>query len=137
LVRREEVGKNIDYISRQLARLEVIERLPDAGVKTDQLVNRALDVLSASLNYLSLHIRHESGRLGILGRHIAIYQLNLLGSMSSTFFSGEKDFNSVEKDLTSAVDEFNSSLSQFGHGVGFKVFDLLQGISSLSYMQTP
>lgn len=62
------MGKKLDYISRQLEGLEIIERLPEAGVKTEQLVNRALDVLSASLNYLSVHIGHESGRLGILGK---------------------------------------------------------------------
>lgn len=33
----------------------------------------------------------------------------------------------MEVDLKSAVDEFNSSLARVGHGVGFRVFDLLQG----------
>jgi hypothetical protein len=96
-------------------------------VKTDQLVNRATDVLSGSLNFLSLHICHESKRLGFLGKRHAGYYLISLGSVTATFFAGEKDFESAETALKNAVDEFNSSIMQFGHGVGFKVFDLLQG----------
>lgn len=59
--------KKLDYISRQLGHLEIIKRLPEAEVKSDEIVNRAMDVLSAALNYLAVHIRHESSRLGIIG----------------------------------------------------------------------
>jgi len=66
LAKKKEVGKSLDYISRQLGALEIIERLPDAGVKTDRIVNRGLDVLSASLNCLSVHLIQE--RSGILSK---------------------------------------------------------------------
>jgi hypothetical protein len=48
----------------------------------------------------------------------------------SVFFTGETDSVSVENDLKAAVEEFNSALVHFGQGVGFKVFDLLQGTST-------
>ena len=59
--------KKLDYISRQLGRLEIIHRIPDAGVQSDQLINRAMDVLSSALSYLAVHLRHEANRLGIIG----------------------------------------------------------------------
>lgn len=58
---------NLDYISRQLGRLEIIQRLPEIGAQSNQIANRALDVLSSALQYLAVHIQHESTRLGILG----------------------------------------------------------------------
>ena len=60
----------MDYISRQLGLLEIIDRLPDAGVRRDALVNRTADVFSAALMYLAVHIRHESNRLGVLGSQL-------------------------------------------------------------------
>lgn len=65
--RRAETEKKIDYISRQLGRLEIITQLPDADFRTDELVNRAVDVLSASLNYIAVNVRYESSRLGTFG----------------------------------------------------------------------
>jgi hypothetical protein len=57
--------------------------------------------------------------------------------VASTFFTDEKDYNSVDSELKAAVDEFNSSLMHYGNGVGFKVFDLLQGILVCSKRLTP
>ena len=46
-----------------------------------------------------------------------------------TLLSGDSELSSVELNLSSAVGEFNSTFVQFGHGVGFEVFGLLQGIA--------
>ena len=67
LSRSEAVEKTLDCISRQLGQLEIIKKVP-SGFRPDQLINRAMDVLSASLNYLSQWILQE--RKGILGNHI-------------------------------------------------------------------
>lgn len=64
------MSKALDYISRQLRALEILERLPDTGVEAEQLINRGMDVLSTSLNYISAHIRRESEHLGILGNYM-------------------------------------------------------------------
>jgi len=58
------IQKKVEYICRQLEELIVIEHLSDANVPTDDLINRATNVLSAVLMYLAIHIRHESGRFG-------------------------------------------------------------------------
>jgi hypothetical protein len=78
LARRKAVEKNLDYISRQLGLLEIIKRLPDTGVQPDQLVNRTVDVFSAALMYLAIHIRHESNRLGVMGKPRAHEEIVLI-----------------------------------------------------------
>jgi hypothetical protein len=65
---RKEVEKKLEYISRELGQLEIIQRLPEIGVQTNQIANRAMGVLSGALRYLAIHIRHESARLGIIGK---------------------------------------------------------------------
>lgn len=65
--RRHEIEKNLEYISRQLGQLRVIKELPDIDIPSGPVVNRAIDVLSSSLNYVAVHIRYESNLLGIMG----------------------------------------------------------------------
>jgi hypothetical protein len=67
IARREEIEKTLDYIHRQLGQLEVTAHFPDALTPTTAVINRALDVKSAVLVYISVHIRHESNTLGIVG----------------------------------------------------------------------
>jgi hypothetical protein len=62
------MGERFEYISRQLAQLEIVKNLPDADVSSDHLVNRAMDVLSASLMYMAIQIRHEAGYFGVAGK---------------------------------------------------------------------
>ena len=66
--RQELIQKDVEYICRQLEQLNVIEHLPDTDDPPTQLRNRATDVLSASLHYLAVHIRRESGRFGVVGK---------------------------------------------------------------------
>jgi hypothetical protein len=68
LARKKEVERILDYIYRQLGQLGVINNLPDSGVRPIALMNRALDVKSAAMTYIAVHIIHESNRLGIIGR---------------------------------------------------------------------
>jgi hypothetical protein len=68
LDRRNSMGERFEYISRQLAQLEIVKNLPDADVSSDHLVNRAMDVLSASLMYMAIQIRHEAGYFGVAGK---------------------------------------------------------------------
>ena len=115
----------MDYISHQLGLLEIINRIPDIGVQPDGLVNRTVDVFSASLMYLAVHIRHESNRLGVLGTMPIQKHTNLVGSIAITIFSGEEALISVEVRLRNAVEEYNSTLAHFSHGVGFRSFGLV------------
>ena len=65
--RKNEIGNVLGYIHRQLGQLKVVDSLPDSGVPPTALINRSLDVKSAALTYIAIHICHESGRLGTLG----------------------------------------------------------------------
>lgn len=62
------LGKKLDFISRQLGQLRIIKNVPET-ILAVELVNRAMDVLSAALIFLAVHIRRESRYFGIIGDH--------------------------------------------------------------------
>lgn len=62
------VQNKVEYICHHLRQLNVIEHFPDADVPSEQVVNRATDVLSSALTYLAVHIRYEGGQFGLVGR---------------------------------------------------------------------
>ena len=50
-----------------MEQLQVLDVLPDDLVQRDFVINRALDMRSASMVYLAVSIRHHSRRGGIPG----------------------------------------------------------------------
>jgi hypothetical protein len=68
--RREEIETNLDYISRELARVKVSSNLAKRDVDCVGLGYRAMDVRSAVLSYLAVHIRRESKIFGIIGKSL-------------------------------------------------------------------
>lgn len=67
IARKEEVELKLDYICRQFEQIEIIKRLSDVDIKRDYIEDRAMDILSALLKYLAVHIRRQSSRFGIIG----------------------------------------------------------------------
>jgi len=67
IARRRDVEKALEFIHRQLQQLEVINELPDTDVRPIALINRAVDVESAVMTFIAVHIRHEGNRLGLIG----------------------------------------------------------------------
>jgi hypothetical protein len=67
LSRKEELDQVLDYFSQQLEELEVVSVLPDDIEQRDYVLNRALDVRSASMLYLAVHLHHGSTAFGTLG----------------------------------------------------------------------
>jgi len=67
----------LDYMYRHLGQLAVVDDLPDIMVPSIPLSNRALDVKSAALIYLAVHIRHQGNRLGITGMSNALLETYL------------------------------------------------------------
>jgi len=65
--RQAQVLKKMDYICRQLGQLNITRDLPETDVLPEQLINRATDVLSATMTYLAVHIQREPGCFGVLG----------------------------------------------------------------------
>ena len=112
--------EKFEYISRQLRLLFIVNQLPETKVQSDQVVNRAMDVLSAALAYIAVHVKHESNLLGILGT--SCYEIaDQIGGMGKSIFRGEEHFTAVERGLKDTIDEFNSTLANFGLGVTFEL----------------
>jgi hypothetical protein len=51
-----------------------------------------------------------------------------LGNIAKAFLQGTNKFESAEADLRGVVDEFNYTLSHFGHGVGLRTFQVVEGM---------
>jgi hypothetical protein len=71
IARRRDVEKALEFIHYQLQQLEVINELPDSEVRPTALINRAMDVKSAVLTFIAVHIRHEGNRLGLIGSSLS------------------------------------------------------------------
>jgi hypothetical protein len=67
VARKNELEKNLDFICQQLEQLEIVDVLPDDLQQREILVNRAMDVRSASMSYLAVNIRHDATPLGSIG----------------------------------------------------------------------
>jgi hypothetical protein len=121
-----EIETRLDYISRQLEQLRIVERLPHSDVSAQALINSAMDVQSAVMNYIAIQIRHQSGSFGIVGIPKTVQGSLTLGKTATTFVKGD-ELGTAGTKLENAVGTFNSALSHFGHGVGFKTFDTVEG----------
>ena len=73
--RKEELERTLEYLSQQFAHLELVNVLPDDLEQRDFVVNRALDVRSASMMYLAVTIRHDATPLGTPGTTPSVYPL--------------------------------------------------------------
>jgi hypothetical protein len=67
LDRKEEIERELDYISRQLGQLDTVNNLPKLDIPSQNLINCAIDVRTTVMTYLSVQIRHELKHGGILG----------------------------------------------------------------------
>jgi len=70
---RDAIEWKLDYISRHLEQIEMVQQLPEAYIKSALLKNRAIDVLSASMLFLAATIDHEVSKVGLIGsslRHV-------------------------------------------------------------------
>jgi hypothetical protein len=95
---------------------------------SNQLVNRGIDVVSASLRYIAVNIRHESSRFGIFGKFKITVLTEFSGNMASTLVKGDNESDAVETELRTAIDEFQATLSHLGHTAGFRTLELVTGI---------
>jgi hypothetical protein len=131
ITRKGEIEDMLDYMYRQLGQLEIVagDDLPNTVIPSKALQNRSMDVKSAALAYLSVHIRHEGGRLGIIGMFAVFLEAYPEGNVATSFFKGNTECDDSRSRLEKAVQEFNSALSNFGHSIGFKTFASVQGMS--------
>lgn len=119
----------LDYIHYQIGQLYVINDLPNSKVPSEAVINRALDVKTAVINHVAAHISHQTGRFGISGSSsLSSHAVNVIGHVARGFFLGDRGYDSSKLKVKTAVQEFNSALTHFGHSVGFKTFETVQGM---------
>jgi hypothetical protein len=83
-----------------------------------------MDVRSAVLNYLAVHIRRESKTFGIIGKcHVLIFVD--VGNIATTLVKGDMDCEAATRDLQAAVTEFNSALILFNASMSFQTVQRL------------
>jgi hypothetical protein len=112
----------LDYISRELARVKVSVKLVNRdGVGLDY---RGMDVRSAVLNYLAIHIRRESKTLGIIGKTRVPFFADA-GNIATTLVKGDTDCEAATRDLQAAVTEFNSALILLNASMTFQTVQKL------------
>jgi len=62
------IPKILDYICHQLGEIGIANDIPQQMKERWLVINRAVDIRSASILYLARHIDHDATWLGIVGR---------------------------------------------------------------------
>jgi hypothetical protein len=90
----------LDYISQQLGRLKIVKRLPaDIEAKDrEHLTNRAVDVRSACIIYISAQLKHDE------------IWLEVVGKVVKTFFTGDDQITDARTCLSKSVDRYRPSV---------------------------
>lgn len=73
--RKKDIERTLEYLSQQFAHLEMMNFLPNDLEQRDFVINRALDVRSASMIYLAIWIRHDATPFGTPGTTSNVYLL--------------------------------------------------------------
>jgi hypothetical protein len=79
IARRQEFEEKLDYICQQLELLKSINNLSEANIKSAPVVNRATDVFSAVMRYITANVHHKSKFLWLAGYPLFSKWLILLG----------------------------------------------------------
>lgn len=119
-------------MSQQLEQLEIVDTLPVNIEKHDTVVNRGLDIRSACMVYLGIHIRHDATPLGNVGKFHIVRDLIDTGKFVKTFFVGDEKISDSEAHLQKAIDDYTRTLSTFHTGVTVKVLEVVNGMLYLS-----
>jgi hypothetical protein len=61
------VSKTLEYIRSQVGQLDVVDKIPHDIERRELIINRAMDVRSACMEYLATHLNHEANSLGLIG----------------------------------------------------------------------
>jgi hypothetical protein len=129
--RKEELLRNLDYLSQQFAHLELVNVLPDELEQREFVVNRALDVRSASMMYLAVGIRHDATPLGTPGIAPSHMHLHEVRQVVKTFFLGDAQIIDSKAYLDNCVENYHRALSSIvGIHMIVKVWEIVKGICS-------
>jgi len=115
LARQKELISTLDYICHQWEQLAILNSLPKDLEQRDFVINRALDVRSASMRYLAINIRHHSTSFGIPGKVVRV------------FFAGDEKYTDSKVDLEKCIDRYNKALANVVVGLLIKACELVKG----------
>jgi len=106
--------------------------LPDDLEQRGFVVNRALDVRSASMMYLAVTIRHDATSLGIPGTYYdSVFTKARLGRVVKTFFVGDVEITDSKAYLGDCVESYHKALSEIvGVRMIIKVWEIVKGKGS-------
>src|SRR5271155_363614 len=118
--------KSLDYLCAEIGDLEI--NLPQEFDYRHVVLNRAMDVRSASMLFLSSHIKHDRTLFGTAGTIFnVVFILTRIGKAAKIFFIGDEQITGPETYLKFAVDQYNAALAKFHVHIGLKTYELVQG----------
>jgi hypothetical protein len=128
VARKQGLTDTLDYMCQQLEQLDILDILPQDLEQRQIVINRALDVRSASMLFLALNIRHDSTFLGIPGNLQFGATLNRTGKVVKTFFAGDEKVTDSKVYLEKCVDSYGRALTNIvGVRSIIKVLEIVKG----------
>ena len=123
-----EIIQTLDYLCQQLGELDVATILPDDIERRDVVINRAIDVRTACMRYLTSHIRATpSGTIGDASHFgCASIVVNCLGKVTKRIFKDERITDAVSH-LKFSIDSYNNALGNINLRINIKLYELLKG----------
>ena len=107
----------MDHLSQQFAHLELVNILPEELEQREFVVNRALDVRSASMKHLAVSLRHDSTPLGT--------------RFVKTFVLGDPEVVDSKAYLDTCIENYHRALSDIvGIRMIIKVWEIVKGTCS-------
>ncbi len=121
---------------QQLEQLEIIDTLPADVGQHESVVNRGLDIRSACMVYLGIHIRHDATPLGNVGEFHFTKNFNISGKIVKTFLIGDEKISDSEAHLQKAIENYTRALSTIHARVSIKVLEVVKGAVPLGLRLT-
>ena len=96
------------------------------------MINRAIDVRTACMQYFASNIRRDATTFGTLGNFfiLNVFPLSLLidsGKVTKTIFKGDERITDATSLLKSSIDSYNNALGNINLRIVIKVYELLKG----------
>ena len=132
IARKGNIIKSLDLLSQQVGALNV--NIPQDLEYREVVINRAMDVRSASMVFISSLIKYDKTSFGTPGRSQLNHTLSRPGKVIKTIFVGDGRVNGPEEDLKYAVHEFSDALANFHVRVSLKTHEIVRGTARSSNM---
>lgn len=128
LGRKKELGETLDHMCQQLEHLAILTSLPEDLEQREFVINRALDVRSACMLYLTANIRHQSTFLGVPGKMISPMCITMIGRVIKVFFAGDAKITDSKTYFDKCVANYSRAINDIvGVHTILKVWEVVKG----------